>query len=206
MTDNRIKKLLPTQTFKWDKRELRQKVYALFYSSETQELVFSQEEWHPVLVNEHGHDRTILQDCGSEEGFVAISPNSHHTIEFDGGTTCNDPKLGFGKGYGSFQIDGGQIHRVEFGTGHSSNSAEILTLEAALQMLASCGNPKEMTVLARGDSQIALKWVHCRANPKASTSESFRQAIPLLRAQVERFKSIRTQWRGRAHSVALFGH
>lgn len=206
MEDNRIKKILPSQIFRWEKNQLVQKVHSLFYSPTTKELVFSQEEWHPVTVNDYGNVRLVLRDTGTEKGIEAVSLVHQHTIEFDGGTSCNDPKIGLGRGYGSYQIDGGEIHRVEFGEGHSCNSAEILTLEAALQHLASFGDPKEMVVLARGDSQIALKWVHCKASPKQSTSLPFRQAIPMLRNQVQRFKSIKTQWRGRAHSVVLFGH
>jgi ribonuclease HI len=129
------------------------------------------------------------------------------TVEFDGGTSCNIPSKGFGKGYGSFQINGAEIHRVEFGIGHSCNSAEIRTLAAALEAIRlSCADTKKKSVLIRGDSKIALKWAKDKKQPSPSTTANFREAIELLRVQVAAFGCIRTEWRGRAHSVALFGH
>lgn len=126
-------------------------------------------------------------------------------IEFDGGTTCNIPSLGYGEGYGSYQINDAPIVRVSFGVGHSCNSAEILTLEAALADLAGRGE-RGMSVLVRGDSKIALKWVHCKKQPKPSTSPMFRDAIQKLRKVTAQFTSVKTEWRSREHSVRLFGH
>lgn len=131
----------------------------------------------------------------------------HFTIEFDGGSSCNIPRLGYGRGYGSYQINGGEIHRVEFGSqGMSANAAEIRTLACALETLATMHNPAFSIVLARGDSKIALKWATTGDTPKDSTSQGFRDAITFLRQHSVKFKSIKTQWRGRAHSVNLFGH
>ena len=130
--------------------------------------------------------------------------SSFKVIEFDGGTSCNNPKLGYGQGYGSFQIDGGEIHRVKFGIGHSCNSAEIATLTAALEFLAESGYAGN--VLARGDSQIALKWATSRSEPSPKTSQIFQQSIPPLRKQVSRFFKVRTEWRSRIVSVKIFGH
>lgn len=131
--------------------------------------------------------------------------NSEYLIEFDGGTSCNIPRLGYGKGYGSFQVNGGDIYRVEFGMGHSCNSAEILTLCAALQELKiQC--PYAENVLCRGDSKIALKWIQYGGKPSKNASDMFIAAINKLRKLVRRFKSVRSQWRGREYSVKLFGH
>jgi len=127
------------------------------------------------------------------------------TIEFDGGTSSNNPKA-YGNGYGSFQINGGEVHRVKFGPGHSCNSAEIRTLIAGLKELYSMTEAQNVTVMARGDSKIALKWVSCKKPPKESTSEGFRDAIRQLRIVVAQFKRVKTEWRGRAESVRLFGH
>ena len=128
-------------------------------------------------------------------------------IEFDGGTSCNVPSRGFGKGYGSFQINNGPIRRVEFGMGHSCNSAEIRTLVSALEAVReSCDSCHNASVLARGDSRIALKWASCKSEPKEKHSENFREAIKLLREQIVHFGQIRTEWRNRSHSVRIFGH
>ncbi len=140
--------------------------------------------------------------------WVKANTSFDFTIEFDGGTSCNIPSKGFGEGYGSFQINDGEIKRVTFGKGHSCNSAEIRTMVAALEELASMCNPAQSSILIRGDSQIALKWVTCGKQPKASHSEGFRDAIERLRRviQLNRWRSVSTEWRGRAHSVKLFGH
>lgn len=134
-----------------------------------------------------------------------IIPSDEYVIEFDGGTSCNIPSKGYGEGYGSFQINGGEIKRVEFGVGHSCNSAEILTLCAALNELKYvCPYAKE--VLCRGDSQIALKWISYQGKPSKKSSPMFLDAINLLRKAVGQFSSVRPEWRNRNHSVALFGH
>lgn len=130
------------------------------------------------------------------------------TIEFDGGTSCNIPSKGFGKGYGSFKINDGAIKRVEFGYGHSCNSAEIRTLTAAIKELAGMCNPAQSVVLVRGDSRIALKWVTCKKQPALKTTPNFREAIEELHTALAaaKFRGIKTEWRGRQHSVQLFGH
>lgn len=132
-------------------------------------------------------------------------------IEFDGGTSNNIPSRGgFGYGYGSYKIGDEDIKRVEFGLGHSCNSAEIRTLTAALTDLADRGNSHLISVLARGDSMIALSW--CKDGKKLSkkskktATNNFIEAIQLLKEQVGRFQSVRTEWRSREHSVKLFGH
>lgn len=131
---------------------------------------------------------------------------SAHVIEADGGTSCNIPAKGYGEGYGSYKIDDGKVMRYTFGLGHSNNSAEIRIIVEALRDLAAAGNAMEKTVLIRSDSQIALKWVTHLGVPSKKSSGFFAEAITLLRAEVARFASVRTEWRGRDHSVALFGH
>jgi ribonuclease HI len=134
-------------------------------------------------------------------------------IEFDGGTSCNLPAQGFGKGYGSFQIRSNllqktyPIQKVEFGYGHSCNSAEIRTLVAALRDLADkCTDTKTTTILVRGDSRIALKWVWSRKTPTEKSTPLFKEAILLLQQEAAKFKHVKTEWRSREHSVKLFGH
>jgi ribonuclease HI len=140
-----------------------------------------------------------------------VNPARHvtttsHVIEADGGTSCNLPSEGYGYGYGSYQIDNGPIERRDFGKGHSNNSAEIRIIAAALDELALYGDPKKKFVLVRSDSTIALNWVSKLNPPSKKSSELFIEAISILRSQVARFGCVKTEWRGRAHSVALFGH
>jgi len=128
-------------------------------------------------------------------------------IEFDGGTSCNNPAQGFGEGYGSWQINQEPICRVKFGYGHSCNSAEVRTLVDALRSLSmAIPDAKSKNVFVRGDSKIALKWVTSKQHPTRKSTEKFQEAIYLLRLEVAKFKSVKTEWRGREHSVRLFGH
>lgn len=129
------------------------------------------------------------------------------TIEFDGGSSCNIPSRGYGEGYGSYQINDRDIVRVSFGLGHSSNSAEIRTLVRALEDLLDTDPVAPFkTVLIRGDSQIALKWVLHRGPIKGTPSPQFVEAVGMLQRTADKFTLLRTEWRGREHSVALFGH
>lgn len=137
---------------------------------------------------------------------ASVQVASAHVIEADGGTSCNIPAKGYGEGYGSYKIDDGKVMRYTFGMGHSNNSAEIRIIVEALRDLAAAGNAMEKTVLIRSDSQIALKWVTHLGVPSKKSSGRFTEAILLLRAEVARFGSVRTEWRGREHSVAMFGH
>lgn len=130
-------------------------------------------------------------------------------IEFDGGTSCNIPRQGFGYGYGSYQIQGQQIVRVKFGLGHSCNSAEIRTATAALlDLVSQYDYPSTISVLLRGDSKIALKWANPKytSQPKQESTNNFIIAIKDIRQVAIKFKSIRTQWRSRDVSVKIFGH
>lgn len=131
----------------------------------------------------------------------------YHTIEFDGGTSCNNPNKGYGRGYGSFKVNDWEIVKVDHGPNHSCNSAEILTMVAALEHLRSNSyTATDLPVLIRGDSRIALKWVHCKKPTKENTSRMFRDAVTALRRAMQPFKSLHVQWRGREYSVEMFGH
>lgn len=146
--------------------------------------------------------------------YLLTKPADHFDwiIEFDGGTSCNDPAKGFGNGYGSFLLkerpnDPLPIERRQFGIGHSCNSAEIMTLVSALDYLATnIPIAKTSRVLCRGDSKIALKWVSCKKIPPEKSSPKFRESIATLRKIVGQFQCVRTEWRSRDESVRLFGH
>jgi ribonuclease HI len=128
------------------------------------------------------------------------------TIEFDGGTSCNIPRLGYGIGYGSFAINGGTVERVNHGRPMSANVAEIMTAVVALDRVRHLHGPSHL--LVRGDSQIALKWLRPTLVTKGNGKRSadFILACQEAATAVGRHISVKTQWRGREHSVTLFGH
>lgn len=152
-------------------------------------------------------------DRGPELFAKPATPCWHGTpiiLMFDGGTPCNDPRA-YGEGYGSFQFHGGPIHRVNHGRPMSNNGAELWTLHAAAAHLAREWVPGEVSIKVIGDSQIALKWArvcfeNCKAKLSKSSSEEMVKAIAALREILPRFASVETEWRARAHSVAVFGH
>jgi ribonuclease HI len=128
-------------------------------------------------------------------------------IEFDGGTSCNVPAIGFGNGYGSYQIDNDPIVKLSFECPMSANAAEVLTV-----FFAICDAKKQgaTSLLVVGDSQIALKWVNVATGQRKptkirKTSQGFQQAINFL-LRAARGLDINTQWQPREISVATFGH
>jgi len=140
-------------------------------------------------------------------------------IEFDGGTPCNIPRLGYGIGYGSYQIQNcatGEIEpvvRVDHKRPMSANAAEVLTLVRAIQEVVSrFGREVELDI--HGDSQIALKWARgaTESGRKIKTlkqragSDEFLAAVLTLRDLVKGFPTIKATWRGRQRSVEVFGH
>jgi ribonuclease HI len=130
------------------------------------------------------------------------------TIEFDGGTSCNIPRLGFGKGYGSFRINGGKIRKIEFADPMSCNAAEIATMALAIAFAKAEGFNR---FLIKSDSMIALKWANVVAGNRKATklgkaSDSMQDAVMKLRQIVEITDEIQTQWQPRLSSVAIFGH
>ena len=136
------------------------------------------------------------------------------TIEFDGGTSCNIPRLGYGDGYGSFQIEKGPIVRCKFGK-MSSNAAEINTAAEALRAAFDQYGPSAIRI--RGDSQIALRWVmkafmgqanhrEVRKKKALPRSPEFMEAIDGLVYFANLHTDMKTEWRGRHVSVEIFGH
>lgn len=139
-------------------------------------------------------------------------------IEFDGGTPCNIPRLGYGYGYGSYQIQNcatGEllpIVRIQFGKPMSANVAEVSTLIRALQEVERLYG-KEIVLEIHGDSQIALNHAACKrpAGKKgrarlANGAGLFQVVARELRELVSGFFYVETKWRGRARSVKVFGH
>lgn len=130
-------------------------------------------------------------------------------IEFDGGTPCNIPRLGYGEGYGSYQIDSGgtraPIVRRNFGIPMSANVAEISTLIAAIKTVLKSFDPKITALDIRGDSKVALGRCTNRMKPTSPPSD-FKMAADELFGLCAQFIEVKTNWRGRAASVRLFGH
>lgn len=133
-------------------------------------------------------------------------------IHFDGGTSCNIPRLGYGAGYGSYQVDSNPVVRIEHQVNCSANAAEILTLCCALESL--CDRPG-LWLKVFGDSQIAIKWMNiCCGNMLAKKqndknphgSVEFVEAIQRLRNCARGFGRVEAAWLPRAHAVAAFGH
>lgn len=132
-------------------------------------------------------------------------------IEFDGGTSCNIPRLGYGIGYGSYMIDGGHPVRINHGRAMSANAAEIWTLVRAMEsILEAAENPQDIILHVGGDSQIAL----ARCRPKKAkkktkpckSSGEFVDSCEALLTCCAQFAEVVTRWRSRAVSVHLFGH
>lgn len=129
-------------------------------------------------------------------------------IEFDGGTSCNVPRLGFGNGYGSYKINDEPVHRCNFNLPMSANAAELRTLWYAVKALIDRGiDAKHSNLFIVGDSQIALGWA---GNPKRKMSKKatpeFRESIALLQEVVSHFGRVYTEWQPRERSVKTFGH
>lgn len=133
-------------------------------------------------------------------------------IRFDGGTSCNIPRLGYGNGYGSYQIDNQPIYRCSFNVPMSANAAEIRTLVHALQTVAynNCSE-QDLHLEILGDSRIALKWAAIAAGQRkrtkiGKTSHEFQEAVSYLEHAMKPFRNITTRWTPRLESVAVFGH
>lgn len=126
-------------------------------------------------------------------------------IEFDGGTPCNIPRLGYGIGYGSYRIDGGRVVRCNHDRPMSANAAEIFTLVCAVDTVTFMHPKRDVALLIVGDSRIALKWVYPRRK-RAKGSPEFLEAIEALRSSLSGFAVVNTQWQPREHSVLAFGH
>lgn len=132
-------------------------------------------------------------------------------IEFDGGTPSNNPKTGYGIGYGSYRIRGSKgvhfVKRISHGSPMSANAAEVRTLVSALRAVVRIyGNPANLSVHVIGDSKIALGYI--RPNPKTGkgVTRELSEAVQMLAEALAGFSKYTTEWKARANSVALFGH
>lgn len=129
-------------------------------------------------------------------------------VEFDGGTPCNNPRIGYGVGYGSYKIDGQPIVRMNHGLPMSANVAEMTTVICALRdVQIQFGNDVHVSIF--GDSQIAL--LRCtkgltEKRRRSFNNNSFSRSCDTLYSLCQQFSMVSTHWRGRAASVRLFGH
>lgn len=149
-----------------------------------------------------------------EQAFLELQPGEQATIvriEFDGGTPCNVPRLGYGIGYGSYQIDGDPIVRCDHGRPMSCNVAEIATLIVAMKsVLESRGDVSGIILEVHGDSKNALgrlsKPISKKMLREPAGREAFISACQQLHALALQFAQVKPMWRGRARSVEVFGH
>lgn len=148
----------------------------------------------------------------TQQLFAAPAPSDTVRIEFDGGTSCNIPRLGYGIGYGSYRINDRPIVRVNLERAMSANAAEVWTLVRAIREIGNLWflpNHK-LRVEIHGDSKIALARCHKLPKPGkfkgVQRSGEFLNACGELRRLCDQFAEVTTHWRGRAASVALFGH
>lgn len=133
-------------------------------------------------------------------------------IRFDGGTPCNQPKKGYGIGYGSYQINQHPIVRLSHNRPCSANVAEILTLIAAINDWVDTFWSKSASLtklLILGDSKIALS--RCHHLPKGirngqPPTNDFETVCALLHTTCAQFAHVETRWTPRAQSVRVFGH
>ncbi len=128
-------------------------------------------------------------------------------IEFDGGTPCNIPRLGYGDGYGSYKIDDQPVYRLNFRIPMSCNVAEMTTILRAVQAVAQNHNPHTTKLDIYGDSQTALK--RCLVpipKKRRQNGTEFSGTANMLFTICAQFAQVTTHWRGRAASVRLFGH
>jgi ribonuclease HI len=134
------------------------------------------------------------------------------TIYFDGGTPNNVPKWGgFGNGYGSYQLTGGEAVKLNFGKPTSNNEAEVRTLIAAAEAAKEICDPARTRLRVVGDSQIALKWAekaweNADYRPKHGWSPGFAAAVADLYVCLQPFAEVSIEWQPRERSVEMFGH
>lgn len=141
--------------------------------------------------------------------WIPVGIRQEVVIEFDGGTPCNIPRLGYGEGYGSYQIRSGNtrapIVRRQFGRPMSANVAEISTLIAAIRTVMKTYTPENTALDIYGDSKIALG--RCWRPMKATAPDGdFKTVANELFGLCGQFAAVKTNWRGRISSVRLFGH
>jgi ribonuclease HI len=132
-------------------------------------------------------------------------------IRFDGGTSCNKPRKGYGNGYGSYQINDGKVVRLKFGVPMSNNVAEISTLISAVNSLTA--DYKVTRLHIYGDSRIALDWAYRAGNriaykpPKHGRhAPEFFNALMSLYEALKGFAEVKTEWEPRSKNRQVFGH
>lgn len=130
-------------------------------------------------------------------------------VEFDGGTSCNDPRKGYGIGYGSFKVGSDPIVRCDHVRPMSATAAECWTAVEAIRYVLTRWLPERTSLEIHGDSQNAL--ARCERPIKSkkvreNRESEYTQSGAELLALCQRFHSVRTLWRGRIVSVKLFGH
>lgn len=150
---------------------------------------------------------------GSTEPQNTLRILRKYKIEFDGGTPCNVPRLGYGIGYGSYRVDEGPVIRRDHGVPMSANAAEIMTLVEAVRYIGILEKERSVIELEIwGDSQIAIKWANgCTPSGKPAklskgTSEMFRNSIQTLRDVLRPYGAVHAHWHRRINSVKTFGH
>lgn len=133
-------------------------------------------------------------------------------IEFDGGTPCNIPRLGYGKGYGSYKIWNEPVHRCHFNRSMSANAAELFTLNYAIKAVIDRGcDTRNMVLYLVGDSRLVLDMsLKIRDGRKiktgSKTSPEFREGVLVLRELLPCFAAVSAAWQPRRKSVKTFGH
>ena len=120
-------------------------------------------------------------------------------IDFDGGTSNNNPRSGgFGIGYGSYRLHG-EVVKLDFARRMSANEAEIRTLIAAAEAVKLIADPVKTRLCAYGDSRITLGWANKAGmkvfyRPKPSWSPEFAAAVADLYSTLRPFAEVVTQW------------
>jgi len=127
-------------------------------------------------------------------------------VNFDGGT--RDQINGYGSWEVRWQGFSKKVSRTpyearKFGQRITSNVAEYLALTGALAWLQSVKNKDRYRIVIYGDSELVLKTltgehiIHkAHLKPLRDTCHEF----------LKGFADWKTEWQGRAHNVARFGH
>lgn len=131
----------------------------------------------------------------------------HYTITFDGGLR------GDGTAYGSFKIDGSslsgsRVERLRFENGVTSQGAEWLALQRALDCLVEIladakQSPSELTILIKGDAKVVLQQVAGRA---ATRVESLMQLRDQINGILDQFANVLLIWQGHELTEQILGH
>lgn len=122
-------------------------------------------------------------------------------LVFDGGSKGNP-----GLGYGSYAVKTGPqttITRLEFGNGVTNNEAEYDTLITALETLVEQEDTSQITLEARGDSQLVIYQVLGKWKARDARMRARRDRV---RELLRHFRSFRLVLQPREDSVRVLGH